>query len=425
MGTMRAIKKVFILALIFSFGSSWGQTSSISPYSRFGPGEIQFYGLGQNQQMGGLLAPVGDSLHVNPSNPASYSFLRMTSFEFGAVHSFTQFATADQTESNTATYLNHIAIGLPLGDKFGAGFTIYPYTTLGYNLRASEEVEDIGGVNYFYTGSGGVNIFTSGVSYMPIKGLSIGVNLNYLFGRQDRSSSVEFDSTGFYNTRELSTLRVSNFFLSYGLQYRASFKEGRYLSVGATFGPEAELQVESDYLSYSYSGTILGSISVKDTLARIDEVIGSIAYPTEGSVGLGFGKNNAWFVGADYQFKNWSEYNKFGIGDTLNNSYRFAVGGYWTPDWSSIGNYWARVQYRAGAYYGATNLELRDQVINDAGMTFGVALPFLNKSLSTLNFGVQLGQKGTIENELIRERYARFTFGLSLNDKWFAKRKID
>ena len=164
---------------------------------------------------------------------------------------------------------------------------------------------------------------------------------------------------------------------------------------------------------------------IKDTLEAVDEVIGSIVYPTEGSFGIGYGKYNEFFVGADYQFKNWSEYNRNGIGDSLNNSFRFAVGAYWTPDWSSVGSYWSRVQYRAGAYYGATNLELRGKVINDAGMTFGVALPFLNKSLSTLNFGVQLGQKGTIENELIRERYARFTVGLTMNDKWFAKRKID
>lgn len=423
---MRALYKTFLgLAFMLSFGSLEAQTSSISPYSRFGPGEVQFYGLGQNQQMGGLLTPMVDSLHVNPSNPASYSFLKLTAFEFGAVHGINQFATADISENNSSTYLNHIAVGLPLGDKFGAGFTIYPYTTLGYNLRASEEVDDVGGVNYFYTGSGGINIFTAGVSYMPIKGLSVGVNLNYLFGRQDRSSSIEFDSTGYYNTRELSTLRVSNFFLSYGVQYKADFSNGKYLTLGATLGPEAELGVESDYLSYSYSGTILGNISIKDTLATSNEEVGSIAYPTEGSFGIGYGKNNHWFIGADYQYKNWSNYNKFGIGDTLNNSYRFAVGGYWVPDWSSVGNYWARVQYRAGFYYGATNLELRGQTINDAGMTFGVAIPFLNKSLSSLNFGVQLGQKGTLENDLIRERYARFTIGLSLNDKWFAKRKID
>ncbi len=426
MGTMRALNKLlFALVLTLPVGTAWAQTSSISPYSRFGPGEVQFYGLGQNQQMGGLLAPMIDSLHVNPSNPASYAHLRLTAFEFGAIHSFTQFATSNITETNSSTYLSHIAIGLPLGEKFGAGFTLYPYTTLGYNLRSKEEVDDIGGVNYYYTGSGGVNLFTSGVSYMPIKGLSIGVNLNYVFGRQDRSSSIEFDSTGYYNTRELSTLRVSNFFLSYGLQYKANLGNEKYLTIGATLGPEAELSVESDYLSYSYTGTILNNISIKDTLISQNEVLGSIAYPTEGSVGVGFGKNNAWFVGADYQFKNWSEYNKYGIGDTLNNSYRFAVGGYWVPNWSSVGNYWARVQYRAGFYYGATNLKLRGQVINDAGMTFGLAIPFLNKSLSTLNFGVQLGQKGTLENDLIRERYSRFTIGLSLNDKWFTKRKID
>ncbi len=423
---MRALNKVFLgLSLIFPLGSIWAQTSSISPYSRFGPGEVQFHGLGQNQQMGGLTTPMVDSLHVNPTNPASYAQLQLIAFEFGAVQNYTRFATSERSETNNSTYLSHVAVGFPLGDRFGAGFSIYPYTTLGYNLQSGEELSDIGSVRYFYTGSGGINIFTSGVAYKPAKNLSIGVNFNYLFGRQDRTSSVEFDSTGFYNMRKQNTLLISGFFLSYGLQYKGALAGGKYFTVGATIGPEAEINAQSDFLSYSYAGTVLGNIRIKDTLQASDEGISSIVYPTEGSIGVGFGKHNSWFMGVDYQFKNWSNYNLNDLGDTLNNSYRFALGGYWTPDWSSVGNYLKRVQYRAGLYYSATNLELRGQVINDAGMTFGVALPFLNKSLSTLNFGVQLGRKGTIENDLIRERYLRFTVGLSLNDRWFAKRKID
>lgn len=413
------------MVAILPLGSAWSQTSSVSPYSRFGPGEIQFYGLGQNQHMGGLMTPMVDSLHVNPNNPASYTHLRLTSFEIGAIHNITLIETADRSETNNATYLNHIAIGLPLGEKFGMGFTIYPYTTLGYNLSAKDELDSIGGVNYFYNGTGGINIFTSGIAYTPIKGLSIGVNLNYLFGRQDRINAVEFDSTGYFNTQDQNTLRVSNFYLTYGIQYKKMLSNGRFLTAGLYLGPEQELAVQSDFVSYSYSGSILGSSQIKDTLASADEVIGSIIYPMEGSFGLGIGKYNSWFFGADYQFKNWSQYNRLGLGDTLSDSYRIALGGYWTPDWNSVGNYWKRIQYRAGFYYGATNIELNGVAINDAGMTFGVALPFLNKSLSTLNFGVQLGQKGTIENSLIRERYSRFTVGLTLNDKWFTQRKID
>ena len=275
---------------ILPVGSAWSQTNSVSPYSRFGPGEVQFYGLGQNQQMGGLMTPMIDSLHVNPNNPASYAHLRMTSFEVGAIHNYTLIETETLSETNNSTNLNHIAIGLPLGEKFGAGFTIYPYTTLGYNLSAKDEIDSIGGVNYFYNGTGGVNIFTSGLAYMPIKGLSIGVNLNYIFGRQDRVNAVEFDSTGYFNTQDQNTLRVSNFYLTYGIQYKASLKNGKYLTAGLYLGPEQELEVQSDFVSFSYSGSILGNVFIKDTLESIDEVIVSIVYRAVGSFGVGFGK---------------------------------------------------------------------------------------------------------------------------------------
>jgi hypothetical protein len=46
-----------------------------------------------------------------------------------------------------------------------------------------------------------------------------------------------------------------------------------------------------------------------------------------------------------------------------------------------------------------------------------------------LNFGVELGERGTTDNNLIQERFATFRVGLTIMpgrfDNWFMKRKYN
>ena len=56
--------------------------------------------------------------------------------------------------------------------------------------------------------------------------------------------------------------------------------------------------------------------------------------------------------------------------------------------------------------------------------TLGVGLP-LGGTFSNVNIGFELGKRGTTNAGLIQENYANFTLALSLNDRWFVKRKFD
>ena len=62
--------------------------------------------------------------------------------------------------------------------------------------------------------------------------------------------------------------------------------------------------------------------------------------------------------------------------------------------------------------------------VNDFGMSFGVGLP-MGKQLSNVNLGFELGKRGELNNGLIKENYLNFRLSLTLNDKWFNKRKLD
>jgi hypothetical protein len=108
----------------------------------------------------------------------------------------------------------------------------------------------------------------------------------------------------------------------------------------------------------------------------------------------------------------------------LANSTSMAVGAQYIPDNTSVNCFFKHVQYRAGFRYSKSYLQLRETQLNDYAMTFGVGLP-IKKERSTLNLSIELGQRGTTEKALIQEKYGKITIGMTLNDKWFTRSKID
>ena len=60
----------------------------------------------------------------------------------------------------------------------------------------------------------------------------------------------------------------------------------------------------------------------------------------------------------------------------------------------------------------------------------GVSLPIMGSSTrSRLNFGAELGERGTTDNGLIRERFASIFVGITITpdgrEFWFRKRRIE
>jgi hypothetical protein len=82
------------------------------------------------------------------------------------------------------------------------------------------------------------------------------------------------------------------------------------------------------------------------------------------------------------------------------------------------------VVYRAGLYYEKTGLNINSESINEFGISFGLGLP-VGDLFSNANLGFEIGKRGTTKNNLIQENFVNFQLSLSLNDRWFQKRKYD
>ncbi len=136
------------------------------------------------------------------------------------------------------------------------------------------------------------------------------------------------------------------------------------------------------------------------------------------------GKTDKWLVGSDFQWQQWEKYSYFGITDSLKNSMRFSLGGAFTPSVSTVSGYWQRITYRGGIRYTKSYLELRNERINEFGISLGIGLP-LPRTRSTINLAAEFGSRGTIANNLIKESFVKFTLGLSIFERWFIIKKYD
>jgi hypothetical protein len=103
---------------------------------------------------------------------------------------------------------------------------------------------------------------------------------------------------------------------------------------------------------------------------------------------------------------------------------KYAIGGYYLPNYTSFSSYFSRITYRAGLKYEKIGLVVNNESIKDVGLTLGAGFP-ITGSFSNVNFGIEYGKKGTVSSNLIQENYINFSLSFSFNDKWFVKSKFN
>ncbi|HEY4650428.1 MAG TPA: hypothetical protein VIG72_03395, partial [Pontibacter sp.] len=150
--------------------------------------------------------------------------------------------------------------------------------------------------------------------------------------------------------------------------------------------------------------------------------------PASFAAGISIDNGSNLTFAADYQMQKWSDFRNFEREQELADSYRASVGAEYTPNPNSVGNYFERVTYRAGLYYGNLPYEINDQQLKDKGITVGATLPLGRSSiydLYQLNTAFGYGVRGTTDQNLVQEKYFQFNVGVTINSRWFIKRRID
>ncbi len=420
------VKKILIALLCVIAQGAIAQKGTISPYSYFGIGDQRDNGTVENQMMGGL-SLYADSIHINLTNPAAYSKLRLTTYTAGISHKEYRLKDFTQEQKTSVTNLDYLSIGFPVAPKVGAGFGLMPYSSVGYSLNDITTNSNGAEVTNIFTGDGGVNRIYASIGFEPIKNLSLGVTASYNFGTLDyeRIQSVEDVQFGTIDRRES---KINGYDFNYSLNYTPTIKEKYTLFTSIVVNTQGNLVAKNTQTLGSFSLVSGRDIEVVDVNLDANNLRNTeIKIPTKATLGLGFGEDKKWFLGAEYSFQKFSDFeNQFlGIQNvTYDDASSFAFGGYWVPDYRSLSGYFKRVTYRAGLRYDMSGMTVNGKEINDFGITFGLGMP-LGNSFSNLNLGFELGRRGTTDANLVEESYLKINVGLSLNDKWFQKRKIN
>ncbi|MBL4725053.1 MAG: hypothetical protein JKY73_06780 [Lutibacter sp.] len=426
------LRKIIVLLITISVSvSSFAQKNNASAYSFYGIGDKNNINTVEQLSMGGIGVSKNDVYHLNFSNPASAASLLFTTYAIAIENKNVSVQDANNKQSAATTYLSYLALGIPMGEKGGLTFGLLPNSSVGYSLISNGyDNENVLTEVTQYNGEGGTNKVFLNFAYKPLKGLSVGIQGNYIFGKIENSIINQTIETPLATKYETIS-NVKGYSLNIGFQYETELTKKIDLNLGASF--DLDNTVESSGNEYLYSVSFGSFESPRDTILNAKSV-GELKSPLKTTLGAGIGSKNKWFAGVDYSFQNALEISGKGFSSSSKITYdkysRVSIGGFYTPKFNSINSYWERVTYRAGLKFEKTGLLVDASgngnnftAIDDFGISFGIGLP-LSQQLSNINLGFEFGKRGKTNNGLVQENYFNFRLSLSLNDKWFKKLEI-
>jgi len=439
------IKRLIVICIAIISSSAFAQQGTASPYSFYGIGSLKFKGTVENRSMGGISVYL-DSIHVNLRNPAAYVGKNIDAPPFDGESRPVKFTLAGTTSSTNlksnageaktnSSIFDYLALSVPIG-RFGFGFGLMPYTSVGYKL---DDVNDENSLVNRFNGEGGINRAFAGFGYQISDKLSIGVDFNYNFGNiQNSAIAVEYLPDGDiaqYQTREYNRSDLSGLNFNFGVAYKTMISDKLELSATATYSPESNLSSENvrTYSTVTLEPITFGVSTVRNTIEADLESQNlkntDLTLPSRLAFGAGIGEPKSWFVGAEYTLQNTADFSNPIFSNqisTFEDASQISVGGFYIPSYNAFSGYLKRVVYRAGFNFSNTGLVIKDESIKEFGISFGLGLPVGNRSLfSNANLGLELGQRGTTNKNLIQENFINFNVSLSLNSRWFKQKKYN
>jgi hypothetical protein len=419
-----------VMVLIICGLSGFAQNNNTtSPFSRYGLGDLHHYGYGRTAAMGGASLGSRHAVQINSANPASYTANDSLSFifEFGVDGTLSNYKSNNGTLKAKDINFRYFSLSWPVTKWLGAGMGIQPYSDMGYEVGFADSLSGTGNLYHSYYGNGTTSKAFFGTSVSPFKGLSIGANLNYIFGQLSKNTNVTFANPTVFSLSKTESTRLRDFTLTYGLQYDLQLKKDQYLTLGVTFEKQTDLTILHSLFSYRAMEilTANGTVEKRIYIDSIPEGKAIIKLPSTFGIGLSYNRINKLEINADYYHAGWSKATFFGQKDELlTDQNRFSAGIEYIPEAFSIRSYLKRVKYRAGIHQDNSYLQLNGHQIKEFGVSVGAGLPF-PKSKSTANFAFEMGKKGTMDYNLVKDNYMKFSLYLNFYDYWFIKRKFD
>ncbi len=446
----------FVVSLIIVSFSSTAQVNS--PYSRYGIGNLTGPQHIISRGMGGIQAAYSDGLSnnvgqsINFNNPATYGSFYMISYDVALTIDSRNLKSNKPSGSFSSVYFipAYLSIGFPLNKRKGIGmaFGLKPVSTINYTIASSERTAgDSIGTNY--EGTGGLNEAFVGIG-KKWKNLQIGFNTGYRFGKKDLSTKKIFlnDTVSYHNSNTLSKTNIGGVFLHLGVQYEFSIHkiensvtkstQNYLLRFGGTTNFTQNYAANQSREAETFTTGATGNLITIDSIYKEQNIKGTLTMPATYEAGVVLHKtlNNSrglfelWSFGVEFTTTQWQNYRYYNKPDNaLSNSWLLKIGGQISPNPQATRNYLNNVNYRFGVNFGKDYINADGKGLNTISGSLGAGFPIrkwraYETQYTVVQTAFQFGKRGSSLNN-ITESFFQFTFGFSLNDNWFIKRKYD
>jgi len=419
-----------------------------SPYSLYGPGDVQLPTLAQHKAVGSALTAWFDSTSLNVYNPAGLSGVRLTSLEMGSIGYFARLGDGQRELDRSNLNFSYLLVGFPVSRRWSTAFGFMPYSFVNYQVVHQV---DSGFAQWReeFRGKGGLN------QVLWVHGLSLGKNWHaglttrWVFGSkgQERLQVYPFQDSLFrYNLRITEQARVSDVQLTLGLQYRRVFDANnttqalgrsasgreqttgfRFINAGISLDLPASFRLRQNIVAdrFTYQGN---NLIVRDTLQNTNKDGLSMEIPMGWSAGFHWGINRKWQWMGDGGLTSWSRFRYADSADSLSNSWFLRSGFQFTPAWDRYkgDSRFKSIRYRMGMRYQKGPVVIMGESIDELGLSLGMGIP-VRRILSQpmLHTSIEVARRGTLNQGLVREHMIKLSLGLTLNDTWFIKRRYD
>lgn len=433
---IRRIERIFLLSvfLIISVcvSAQDGTYGAYSPYSIYGIGDISKEGTAFNKSMGGVGVATRNRRFINYLNPAAVTARDSLSFmaDFGLSQSNNVYKQGDLRSAHNTFNIYNFVMSFPIyrSSAFMVGIT--PFSDTGYDFSSIETDPDIigqtGNISYDSYGTGSVYKVFAGAGVTLWKRLSLGAEAIYYFGNLDKVTNMDYSNSSYRSVNSGNDLMIRGTTGKFGLQYEQKLGGDVSMIIGATYRLSTSMKGNSINYRYAKQDSVIDTLKYQEGDLRK----AGLKFADELGVGISVKGGEKWTAEFNYFRSDWrnsgfdsnSGFSVKSDNETFTStvSQSFRAGFEIVPNRNDIRYYLRKCAYRAGVYYDQSYYRLNGNNVNSMGITLGVTLPVF-RLYNGLTLGVDLGQRASTRNNMIRERYATFMIGFNIHDIWFQK----
>ena len=427
-----------LLLTVSGLGASAQTFGSYTPYSLFGLGDLASPGTAYNKSMGGVGIAGRNHRFLNPVNPAAVTARDTLAFmaDYSVIQDNRIFRQGSLRSASNTANIGDLLISFPIWRSSAMMVGIMPFSSTGYGYSYSitdpAVIGRTGNIDYSAKGQGSMYRLFAAAGVTFWRRLSLGAEFIWYFGKTEKTFSETFTDPSFNGASNGHLLQLHAPAGKFGLQYEQPLGTKASLTLGATYRTAATLAGQAQSYRFS-SGT-----AASDTLYFRSGLPGKVSLASEQGIGLSFRYADKFMAEIDYTRSDWRSSGMdtaegftgnlvAGAGRsvfTTSLSESFRLGVEYVPNRNDIRYYWRKIAYRAGAYWKNEYYLLDGNPVNSFGITLGATLPVF-RWYNGITFGIDFGQRGSIKNDMVLERYINFSVGVNLFDIWFQKFAYD